>query len=859
MCEQFLTPMDFARPGPARQSNRLEVAWLAVLFALALGCYFLARYPMGTWTIDDAGITYSYARSIAAGEGSTLFAEGMPVEGFSNPLSVAINGALIRAGLFHPLLTHVPLELGLFGLSVVLVFLWLRDAGIRKSIAFPASTFFLALQLLTPATLIWYSSGLENVQLTAAITALLWIHQRWLRGKFLPVLEAPLFLAISLIRPEAFLYPLALGAAFFCRVPFSRRGSLPATPWTRAVLVFLIVAGVGSLLLVARWQIFGDLLPNTYYAKASGTFQELNESGVGNNLRRYVFGELLFYRGTWLFLAAGALGIVLSRRYAPVAGLVFLLPAAVALPAFAGPDWMGEHRFGTALLTVVHLWSVFGAAGLAESLRARPGGVRTLGAALVGFAAVVTVAWCAWTGLPRYSSFVQQPHATFENVADGVGFVRLELQERLGLFSPNVLLADAGGSSFIGQLQSIDLLRLTDYHLARLFPAGDQLLQYIYFERGAELIEEHHRIPSYPGFEQDFFLAVEFANPHSGELMRYQIRRDLIEVSLRPADTAFLGEAGGIRLWRSRRNVPFAVPSGLARVELLVGQETPQAGSLELRVCIKHECDRLDPLQFHSFGGESLVTMTGRLYRQGFLIRAPAEMGQYPVVVEVLDGDTPLLRETLGEMTVGTTLSTSPFPDRLRPGAEPLLDRAFLLAQLSRQARPRLARAEYRSALDQYREAARVRSWAAASLYERLAGDSAAPVHPVLRKELEGLEVALVAELESLLERTRTRPGKHGRANARDRAASLIFNLRRLGFRDLGRTPAAGRLREMIEGELETELDDRERYRHLLRLVAIEPRDVGHQKALMRARRELAEHDGGRSGMAPSYYRAPND
>src|SRR4051812_21750719 len=44
----------------------------------------------GPYIEDDAGITFAYARSIAAGAGPVLQAGADPVEGFSNPLWLAI-------------------------------------------------------------------------------------------------------------------------------------------------------------------------------------------------------------------------------------------------------------------------------------------------------------------------------------------------------------------------------------------------------------------------------------------------------------------------------------------------------------------------------------------------------------------------------------------------------------------------------------------------------------------------------------------------------------------------------------------------------------------------------------------------
>ena len=85
-----------------------------------------------------------------------------------------------------------------------------RAAGTDRVRAVGATVLFLSYELLTPATLIWYGSGLENLQLTLGIVALLARFQRWWSEGPSPWLDGLLALAVALVRPESFLYPLAL-------------------------------------------------------------------------------------------------------------------------------------------------------------------------------------------------------------------------------------------------------------------------------------------------------------------------------------------------------------------------------------------------------------------------------------------------------------------------------------------------------------------------------------------------------------------------------------------------------------------------------------------------------------------------
>src|SRR5262245_4106910 len=53
---------------------------------LLCGALFLVHYALYSWWfIEDAAITFAYARNAAVGEGLVAYPGGDPVEGFSNP------------------------------------------------------------------------------------------------------------------------------------------------------------------------------------------------------------------------------------------------------------------------------------------------------------------------------------------------------------------------------------------------------------------------------------------------------------------------------------------------------------------------------------------------------------------------------------------------------------------------------------------------------------------------------------------------------------------------------------------------------------------------------------------------------
>ena len=59
----------------------------SLLFSVPPLVFFaIAAYPLTHWLIDDAGISFAYARNFANGAGIVSQPGKVPVEGFSNPL-----------------------------------------------------------------------------------------------------------------------------------------------------------------------------------------------------------------------------------------------------------------------------------------------------------------------------------------------------------------------------------------------------------------------------------------------------------------------------------------------------------------------------------------------------------------------------------------------------------------------------------------------------------------------------------------------------------------------------------------------------------------------------------------------------
>src|SRR5437763_2408333 len=153
---------------------------LAILAGVAAVGWHATRY--GHWIVDDAAITFSYARSFADGLGPVLQPGVPPVEGFSDPTWMVLLGLGKLVGLFdHGLLFGLPdyvlfpKALGLLFTGGILTACYIAAKQIFTRFAWLA-TLVVGLTLATiPSFVIWVVSGLENslfafVVVTLAVT-----------------------------------------------------------------------------------------------------------------------------------------------------------------------------------------------------------------------------------------------------------------------------------------------------------------------------------------------------------------------------------------------------------------------------------------------------------------------------------------------------------------------------------------------------------------------------------------------------------------------------------------------------------------------------------------------------------------
>ncbi len=299
--------------------DRLLAALVALLALVAVAhvAYF------GDWVVEDAAISWAYARNIARGLGPVPWPGAEPVEGYSNPLWVALLAAGQLAGL-HVLWGSKLLGTTLTAMTVPLVYRLARRAVPEAPVAAPLTA---AAAFATCSQVgIWGAAGLENPLFNFLLAAglLRLFHEQEHPGA--APWSAAWFGLLSVTRPEGVVYAAAAGA--LTALARWRRGAdrVELARW------WLVLLGPLLVYHLARWAYFAWPLPATAYAKLpEQPHHLLNWLSPGWTYLR----DHLRLTGTGPLLPLVALGVTGMRGDA---GRVALVVFGAALPIYLYPD-----------------------------------------------------------------------------------------------------------------------------------------------------------------------------------------------------------------------------------------------------------------------------------------------------------------------------------------------------------------------------------------------------------------------------------------------------------------------------------------------------------------------------------------
>lgn len=337
--------------------------WRFGLAIVAVAALVHALFFFG-WIIDDAYISFRYARNLAHGLG-LVWNAGERVEGYTNFLWVLLCAASERLGV--PAKTTAPL-LGMASLAALAIVTaklgaWLAGEGKGRTAAGLVAGGLVA---ASADAAFYAASGLETVLFALAVTSTM----------YAALARRPLAFALAgavavLVRPEG-----ALACAVGLLALASSAKSEPALrrPLARAVIVLALAAVAYAAF---KWTYFGGLVPNTALVKL--------DTGIAGP--KYLWRQL----PRWGWLLAPSLAGAYVLRSAPARWLGVFVLAVLGAIAIEGFDWMPLGRFLVPLLGPA---AALVGALVARVVRSSEGRARVFaGAALaalaVGFAVMV--------------------------------------------------------------------------------------------------------------------------------------------------------------------------------------------------------------------------------------------------------------------------------------------------------------------------------------------------------------------------------------------------------------------------------------------------------------------------------------
>lgn len=417
---------------------------IAILVLLAHQAFYLRE--LGYDAVDDAYISFRYAHNLVRGHG-LVFNIGERVEGYTNFLWTMLLAPFIWVGV-----EPGPLAMALGSLFSLGTMILLYYKSAQKALVVNLSLLLLAAD---GSFALWSVAGMETAIFTFLLLSGIFAYLRGGEDERSAFLSGLFFALASMTRPEGVLaFAVTLLHRAFHRLLVERR--LLAPPDLLRLLSFL---GLYGPYFVWRYNYYGYLLPNTFYAKVT-------TEGVGAQVARGVahLRTFLGVRLGWLLLPF--ISVPLLKRKANFAWGYLLSIASVYISyiVYVGGDW-SVGRFFVPLLPLLYLLVAMGVDEAYTWFRERgqERWLRPVGGLLVLGGVLALFILSSLRG--EYALFVhrfQAREATRARVTMGRW-----LREHL---PPDTFIAvDAAGQiPYYSEMRTLDMFGVNDEHTAHM-------------------------------------------------------------------------------------------------------------------------------------------------------------------------------------------------------------------------------------------------------------------------------------------------------------------------------------------------------------------------------------------------------
>lgn len=477
------------------------------------------------WYIEDAAISFTFARNLASGHGLVAYPGGERVEGYSNPLWTFLLAIPEVVGISSFTSSKV-FGVLLAALTVAVVVDLVRRIRPDGPMAPVMAGVVLA---ANPQFAIWGASGLENALFSALLAVGLWCMVRESDGRW--PWSALALAGVALTRPEGIAYAAIVGV---WTLWLGRR-------WVAWLLTFWSPFGAHQ---IWRQWYFAWPLPNTYYAKSGVantkllSFDKRSWTYVYSwSLRQWQLGLVPLWwgavstlRGTRflaplltgqavlllavIYLLGGtgeegehmrrwtsALAVVLGSslfimpivgrggRSHPVTGVcLHLIGFGIFFAMYADGDWMKAWRWMSLISVPIAVLTAVGTVELAGFLASFfRGGARDV-LAITTLAAVTLLALIS--GVRGTYTFAQKPETGPFSIKRRVDYMA-GIQERLHMDRAVTLDVDMGGMMWWSGHELADIAGLIDVPMAHNHYEHAFILEYMFNERRPDFAHVH--------------------------------------------------------------------------------------------------------------------------------------------------------------------------------------------------------------------------------------------------------------------------------------------------------------------------------------------------------------------------------
>ena len=419
------------------------------IYLIAIATAFVLHSLHFNFTCDDAFISFRYARNFINGHGLVWnIGEHPPVEGYTNFLWIITIGLFMKMG-FEPVVVSKVLGI-FFGLCCIpLLYSCSELVFQRKSF----------LNLIAPVILAccgpfaaWSTGGLETQMFTFFTLAAAVRYLYEVQHDNITPASAILFVLASLTRPEGL---LIFGVT--CLHCFSQTFLSKKNPFCRKTIIwllaFLILYGIYFLW---RFNYYGFIFPNTYYAKTEGGVYQLWRGF------RYLKRFILFTN--WPILAGLSLFSLFKSPRSPIAYLLMLTLSFSAYIVSIGGDFLGMFRFFVPMVPLMAILVQEGIISFCQWLSRLeyPQIVKT---SAITFCSFVFISILAMGCVPsfkgrEYERILFSKRLAIRNSALG-GWLHQHTSQDETLTALAI-----GAISYYSELNTIDRLGITDIHVA---------------------------------------------------------------------------------------------------------------------------------------------------------------------------------------------------------------------------------------------------------------------------------------------------------------------------------------------------------------------------------------------------------